>query len=329
MAVHRLLPVLTGGKEALPSQALAEVMALNGPRPGRFIWEIVKAWAVIAGAIALAVWIHSAWVTVLAILVIATRQNVLGLLVHEQTHLGLGGRYGDWVASLFCAFPLLVLTVDGYARVHLAHHRDYFTSADPDALRKAGPEWTFPKRGWELARLFLGDLLGLNTLKMVRGKGASHGAPIATAPRKAPAPKWLRLLFLLVLAAVLTWTGAWWGFFLFWFLPLVTLMPVIVRWGAVCEHEYNRPDADMLSTTPLIIQPWYERLLMPMLNFGMHPYHHLFPGIGFSKLPEVHRIFQREGLVREDRVFRGSLQYLRFLTGAAHETVSGPEFNRG
>jgi len=318
MATNRLLPALAGGKEALPPDALKAVMALNGPRPARFILEALKAWAVVAAAIGFAVWSGSWVASAFAVIVVATRQNVLGLLVHEQAHLGLGGRFGDWIANLLAGYPLLVLTVEGYAQVHLTHHREYFSDKDPDAIRKSGEEWRFPKGAGELASLFFKDLIGLNTVRMIRGKNAQKGAGIAPMQRKGQAPKWLRLVFLASVAAVLTVSGTWAYFFLYWFLPLITVTPAIVRWGAVCEHEYNWPGASMLATTPLIIQPWHERLLLPMLNFGMHPYHHLFPGVSFSQLPAVHRIFQDAGLVNEQCVFHGSLSYLRFLCGAPH-----------
>lgn len=322
----RLSSALKGGKDALSPAAQAEILALNAPRPGRFLLEVAKVWAVIAGAIGLALWAGHWWTTVLAIVVVATRQNCLGLLVHEQTHLGLGGRagsrgvagrYGDWICNLLCAYPLLVLTVEGYARVHLTHHSAYFKDNDPDHIRKSGEEWTFPKSGWALSKLFLGDLLGLNTLKLIRGKKGTPGQTVAFE-RRGQVPRWLRPVFLIVLIAALSYAQAWGYFLLFWFLPLMLGLPAIVRWGAICEHEYNRPNADMLESTPIIIQPVWERCLMPMLNFGMHAYHHLWPAIPFSRLEQVHAIFQREGLVNEDRIFHGSIPYLRFLLGRPH-----------
>ena len=74
------------------------------------------------------------------------------------------------------------------------------------------------------------------------------------------------------------------------------------------EFERFRPQrlASLLS--------WWERLLLPNLNFAMHPYHHFFPGVSFSRLPKVHAIFEREGLIDERHVFRGYAAYLRYIT---------------
>jgi fatty acid desaturase len=46
----------------------------------------------------------------------------------------------------------------------------------------------------------------------------------------------------------------------------------------------------------------------------MHPYHHFFPGVSFSKLPLVHEIYVREGLVNHEHVFVGYNSYLKFIT---------------
>ena len=308
-----LLPAaLKGDKQSLPPAALQEVMALNGPRPEAFTVELVWAWVVIVGAVAWAVHVDRWWATLIAILVVATRQNVLGLLTHDQAHLlGYRQRFGDLLVNLFASYPLLVLTVEGYAQVHLAHHRDYFTPNDPDFIRKSGPEWSTPKRPGELLAIFLQDIVGINTVRLVRGKKlAIENAAFA---RRHRIPRWVRPAYYVALAGLLTFTGGWTVFLLYWVLPLVTVFQLIVRWGALCEHKYNLAGASVADSTPLILLSWWERLLLPNLNFAMHPYHHYFPGIGFSRLPEVHRIFEREGLIDERHVFRGYFSYLRFI----------------
>ena len=61
-------------------------------------------------AIAAAVHIGTAWAAAIAIFLVTTRHNLLGLLVHEQAHLlGLRGRFGDLIVNCLAAYPLLVL----------------------------------------------------------------------------------------------------------------------------------------------------------------------------------------------------------------------------
>jgi fatty acid desaturase len=308
-----LPPAVKGDKQCLSAAVQSEIAALKGARPWAFTFQLVFAWVVIFGTVAWAVHMHTIWATVVAVLVVATRHNVLGLLVHDQAHLlGYRGRYGDLIVDLFAAYPLLILTVEGYAQVHLAHHRDYFGATDPDCARKSGEEWSFPKTPLDMAKLFLADVSGINTLRLIRGKRPSTGHPFA---RRNPVPKWVRPLYFALLASILTITGAWSLFLIYWVLPIVTVSQVIVRWGAICEHKYNLTAPSVAESTPLIVLSWWERLLLPNLNFAMHPYHHYFPGVSFSLLPRIHEIYSREGLVNHQNVFQGYRAYFRYITG--------------
>lgn len=308
-----LPPAVTADKQTLSAEVRAEILALNGARPWAFTGQLVWAWAVIVGAVAWAEQMQAWWATLIAVLLVATRHNVLGLLVHEQAHLlGYRGRFGDLVTNCFAAYPLLVLTVEGYAQVHLAHHRDYFGPTDPDFIRKSGEDWSIPMSRGALARLFVTDLIGLNTIKLISGKTVGLDNPAFA--RRNRVPGWVRPTYFVTVAGLLTITGAWGLFLLYWVLPIVTVSQVIVRWGALCEHKYNLPGASVAESTPLIILSAWERLLLPNLNFAMHAYHHYFPGVSFSRLPQVHQIFVREGLVDDRYVFHGFASYLRFIT---------------
>jgi fatty acid desaturase len=276
--------------------------------------QLALAWAVIVGAISWALFAQSVWVSTLAVFLVATRQNLLGLLVHEQAHcLAFKARWGDLFVDLTAAKALLVLTVGEYAQVHLSHHRYYFTPKDPDFLRKSGADWTIPMTASRLAKLFLTDLLGLNLVKLLKSKRTTGNTGSVTLFPRPCCPAWVRPAYYLVAAAIFTATGSWHIFLLFWLLPLVTVGQVIVRLGAISEHKYNLPNASVEESSPLIIPVWWEKLLLPNLNFTLHAYHHFFPGIAFCHLPKVHRIFRREGLVNEAHVFHGYLPFLRFM----------------
>jgi fatty acid desaturase len=293
----------------LSEKARADIQALTGTRPFQFVTQAVLAWAIIFGSIYAAERIGSLWATLFAVFLIASRINILALLVHEQAHyLGLRGRWADLIANLITAYPLMVLTVDGYAKVHLSHHRWYFTDRDPDLKRKSGPEWTFGMPRWHLAKLFLSDITGLSVIKLVRGKRLDA----ELFPRPHPIPKWIRPAFLLVELGLVTYFGLWKIFLIYWIIPLLFIFPVIVRLGAITEHVYV-PGGDVAETSPLLIQQWYEKLLLPNLNFAMHPYHHWHPGVAWCHLPDLHRIYQREGLVDEQNVFRGYAHYLKHI----------------
>jgi fatty acid desaturase len=299
-------------RERLSPAARREIKALSGARPRHFAAAAGLAWATIILCVAAARWSGNPVAAAAAIVVVATRQNVLGLLIHEQAHhLGLNFRHGDWLANALCGYPLLGLSVENYARIHLTHHRRYFTRDDPDFVRKNGPEWCFPMPASRLALLFLRDLAGLSLLQNIRGKNAAAGD--ASLRRRHPTSAWFKAGYFVVLAAVLTAVGGWSVFLLYWVLPLATVLQAIVRWGALCEHRYGIEGASVDDTSPVILPHWWERLILPNLNFTLHPYHHHFPAVAFPNLPRLHAIFAREELVRSDQVFDGYAAYLRHL----------------
>lgn len=310
-AAKRLRPAVLAEASALSSAARHEIMALSGARPARFAVELVLTWASIAAFIAAGVYFDNLAVTLVAIFLISTRQMALALLLHEQVHrLGMRSKYADWFVNVFAVYPLFVTTVEDYAKVHLSHHKYCFTKNDPDFIRKSGKEWTFPKSAGQLLLIALKDLAAMNLIRLIRGKTAHKTDEFE---RRNPSPKWLRIAFFAVAAAVLTAIGGWTIFLIYWVIPAMTVTQLMVRWIAVCEHQYNIENGTIHETTPLIRLNWWQRTLMPDLNFGLHAYHHMHPGVSFTNLPKVHAIYQREGLVDESAIFHGQAAYLRYL----------------
>ena len=78
---------------------------------------------------------------------------------------------------------------------------------------------------------------------------------------------------------------------------MLLVLPVIVRFSAICEHKYNVLGGKLEESTATIILSWWERMLLPRLHFNYHIYHHYYPGVAFTNLPNVHALFEKEGLV--------------------------------
>jgi len=307
-------PAVVAGPEKLSPAARAEIQALSGHRPGRFLAELAVTWLVIAAAIWVGVQASNILVTLLCICFIGIRQMVLGLLLHEQVHrLGLRGKYGDWIVNCLVVYPLFATTVEDYAKIHLSHHKYFMTKKDPDFIRKWGADWTFPMRFGRVLRILAMDLTGLNTIQLIKGKTGKAG--MEEFIRQNPSPLWLRIGYYAVLAAALTWLGGWTIFLIYWVVPVLTVTQVGVRWVAVIEHQYNVEDSEVLQVTPLIRLKWWQRILFPDLHFAMHAYHHLHPGVSFANLPRVHEIYQREGLVDDKALFDGQGAFVKFLLG--------------
>lgn len=316
--VGEKLPVTVGiSRKDLPKHIVAEVNGLGRPTPRHFLFTTFYTWVSIALAIYLSVSVNASTaplaikiiVYLLTVVFIATRQNSFGLLVHEQAHRsGFKEKWGDYVANALTAF-WLTMTVEGYRRVHLAHHGHFFTEKDPDFMRKQGDEWEFPQTPKHFLKVIVKDIFGLNILNAIKSKDFDDGRP-RKPDHKAKA---FRIGFYVVLAGVLTVTEMWSIFLLYWVVPLLTIMQLIVRWWAICEHRYNLVHPEPGEATPFIMLSWWERLILPMQNFNYHVYHHFFPYIGAPDLPKVHKIFLREGLVDESHIFHGYADYLRYL----------------
>jgi fatty acid desaturase len=307
-------PAVLGGPQKLSSAARAEIQKLSGHRPRRWLLEAAINWAAIAFIIWLGVMASNVYVTVLCICFIGVRQMVSGLLLHDQVHrLGLRGKYGDWIANCLVGYPLFATTVEDYAKIHLSHHKYFMTSKDPDFIRKSGEEWTFPMSMGRMLRMLAMDITGLNTIKLIKGKTGKPG--MEEFKRKNPSPLWLRLVYYALAAGVITWVHGWTIFLIYWIVPVLTVAQIGIRWIAVIEHEYNVEDSTVLEVTPLIRLTWWQRILFPDLNFAMHAYHHLHPGVSFANLPRVHEIYQREGLIDEKAIFDGQGAFVRYLVG--------------
>lgn len=307
----KFAPAVSGGHNSLSKEGQEAVKKLRGVNPKGFILKALSAWFSIAVALFVAIYLGNWFVSVLAIMYIGTRQNILGLLVHEQTHrLGFKTKLGDYIANIFCAYPLGV-TLEGYRKVHLAHHDHFFTEEDPDYIRKQGIAWSFPKKAKDFFLLVLGDLFGLNIFKNYKSKQA--GIVNAEYNIHGPILVLIRIACFGILFYLLTIYGVWSYFLLYWALPLFTVLQVIVRWGAICEHRYNLINPSLEEATPMILPTWWERLILPNINFNYHIYHHWYVSIPFTRLPEVHKIYQKEGLVKSGNVFNGYLSYLKFL----------------
>jgi fatty acid desaturase len=307
-----LRPAVLGGPKNLSPEALSKVQALSGARPGRFWAELALNWLVIAGLVTLGVAAGNLFVTVACIVLIGTRQMVFGLLLHEQVHrLGSRSKYADWFVNFFAVYPLVVTTVEDYAAVHLAHHKYFMTSRDPDFIRKSGPNWTFPASLSTILKIVVRDVTGLNTIALIRGKTAPPNSTEFKRPK--PTPKWLRLAFFVAVAGALTLLHGWTVFLIYWAIPLLTVAQLFVRWIAVIEHKYNVEGSTVHEVTPIIRLTWWQKILLPDFNFAMHVYHHLHAGVSFANLPRVHTIYKTEGLVDESAVFHGQGSYLRYL----------------
>ena len=255
-------------------------------------------WFIIFGSILFANYAQSLVVYVAAIVVIATRQHALAVILHDGVHYRLfrNKTINDLASDFFCAYPLAAST-SLYRRFHLEHHRYTNTTKDPEVQLFHGKlDWQFPKSRRALGFLFLGDILGLNVLENL--KTAVVVSPIANYFKNplAGGLTWkervLYGFFVGLWIALMTLTHSWSYYILFWILP-TGLTSAIFRLRMISEH-LGVSGASELSGTRTVRANWLERLIIAPLNVNFHLEHHLFPSVPFFNLGRVRTLLLTE-----------------------------------
>lgn len=189
------------GKLELSKESKSKINNLMKRDPKFFLIQLILAWALIVFSIWIALYFKNIFVNIIVIFIVATRQNILGLLVHEQVHcLGFKARWGDKFTNFFAAYPLLILTVEDYSQAHLSHHKFFMTDKDQDLFRKRGKNWEFPMPFSRLLKLFLMDIICINLWKMIKGKKLNFDTNVFKRPNRSPV--WVRPAYFILVGKI-------------------------------------------------------------------------------------------------------------------------------
>ena len=199
------------------------------------------------------------WVVVPAILIIATQQHAMFVLAHDAAHYrlfqnrALNDAVGRFIGSI------TGISMCAYRVVHRLHHNYLYGPEDPDIALHGG----YPRGKGYLLRKLATDVAGLTawkTYKYFFGAPAANAAtreaqrPLDdTSPalrRAAQRDRWGILAFQIgapiALAALFGWAGLL-KYAVLWMLPAVTVLQVILRVRAICEHGAPRDHASPLT----------------------------------------------------------------------------------
>lgn len=265
---------------------------LSRLKPYRFFGDLVLDWMVIALAWYVGRAGTGAVVYLIVVVVIASRQHALAVLMHDVCHGRLlrNQKAAEWVSDLFLAFPLFIRTAQ-FRLTHLAHHRYLNSDWDPDlAVKRMSPgDWTFPMSRPRLCILLCRDLLGngliQNFRRILRFSGMSGGlkAPAGTSA------KLMRVAYYVLAVFAITRAGLWLEFLVFWLVPMMTVLPFTLRLRSIADHFGLVDDRSELTSARNMLLPWWERFLIAPHNISVHLVHHLFPSIPYHNLLDAHR----------------------------------------
>lgn len=241
------------------------------------------------GLIVAAVWISQTWwnplTYLLAVIVIGSRINGLGALMHDAAHYRgyANRRLNDFVGELL-ALPTTA-SMAGYRNSHFAHHRELNSDNDPDWQRNLGlKEYEFPASP---GSVILQTLQYLSGLKVATAVGGFHKnketRDIAAAVTRA------RLFFFAALLVSSIALGFWKLLLLYWIVPLMTVFLAIRYIRSVAEH-YAVEHENVLNESRTVLAPLWELWLIAPWGLNYHLDHHLFPGVPCFRLGELHRL---------------------------------------
>ena len=291
----------------------SELRPLYGVSNTASLAAIIGNVACLALAIAAATHFDHLLVSIVAIIVIAARQHALLVLAHEVAHRTLltHRTLNDLAGELLTG--ALFGDLASYRADHLAHHAHLNTADDPDWARTHDPDddyhrqWQLPMPAPRLFGIFARDLLGLSMhqllrivvrysrVRRARAQTETEQAPSATKRAKATViPGWVRLALYLGLFAALTLSGSWLAFLLYWFIPAMTGLRFIMRLRHMAEQFAIPSMGGGVCTRTVTAPPWQRFLLAPH-NVNFHAEHHLYPGVSFRRLPELHELVRTHG----------------------------------
>ncbi|OOG66612.1 hypothetical protein B0E45_25530 [Sinorhizobium sp. A49] len=260
--------------------------------PQKSLGAIAVDWAIIAAAIAASEFSGNILVYLLAVVVIAGRMHAFGCLVHEAAHYRIirNRRLSDWMSDLLLAWPMLA-TVDGYRQNHLAHHQHANTDDDPDWTAKLGmAQFTFPQKIARGVMQLLGYLVAVNSIRDM----VHMAKRMSKNDRSTRGYKMLRLGFYIAAAAIFSLLGIWREFALYWLVPFFTVFCLFLYVRSVAEHFGSLDYSDELTSSRTVYPHAWERLFFAPHNINYHLEHHLYPGVPFYNLPELHAILMRD-----------------------------------
>lgn len=272
----------------------SDLRQLSQIQPGRAELRLFLELAVIISMIFVHVSaVIPTWTLPLVLIVIASRQHALLVLMHESAHRRISKNIfwndflGELIAWNFFAF------MHGYRRHHHAHHaiENLNTSLDPDWQRKRNAQWQFPMKKTDFVRMILRDILLLNTWDYVREAKDAKNNLVQTRSER----HWMRarIIYSCALAIALITTGLWQIWLLYWLLPILTFLKAIFRIRSIADHFCLKNDHPFARTRTVLSKAW-DRFLIAPCSVGVHGPHHIYPSIPYYNLRTAHAILMRD-----------------------------------
>lgn len=289
-----------------------KIKELSQLAPARTLLALALDWSMIVGAILVSRYYQNPVVYIFTVLIIGGRMHALGVLMHEFAHFRFSTNKtaSDWFANVFIAWPIGT-TVNSYRLNHLAHHKYTNTMDDPDWVAKLDVmKFTFPQPVRKLLAIAAGYFVAIESIIDLK----SILVRVNKSDADTKVSKIARLAFYAAAATILTWTGAWTGFLLYWLVPFLTAFMFFLYVRSVAEHFGSMNYEVELDSTRTVRPHFWERLFFCPHNINYHLEHHLYPGVPFYNLPALQK------LLLTDPGYKSKAHFTRgYVTGLVRE----------
>jgi len=216
----------------------------------------------------------------IAILLLGIAQHRISVLGHEGVHglISKNRRVNDWVAQIFCFWPLLT-DLHSYREFHGNHHRHLGNEhLDPEHQMK-DDKYHLPITRKRLFGRFFGDLFGASYKEFLH---------VMRYFAKRDNPFWAAS-FIILSAFAAFYFNHMELFFLF-MISKPTSFWAVFRLRIYTEHT------DVPGTHRVQLTGWQQFLFSPH-NIGVHWEHHNHPHVPFWQLPALREQLKEEPII--------------------------------
>lgn len=275
--------------------------------------DVARTWLAIALLVILCSILQSLWLNVLVVVLIAGLQNNLMVLWHHSIHHNLhpsrrvNNAIGRWLLIAPMGQPWGMMR-----RAHINHHAQLGNQPDADRwyydLDLHGRRRPWVLLGWLLINC-MGGLLWPQIRKVLTGRRDASIDPGTEAEQGNFYDQFSAVASQLVLFG-LFWLlgGAWWSYFVFWALPLVTLGGGLNCLRTALEHA--DPDRPPHLKYSFVSNP-LERFFVAPFQMNYHWEHHLLLTVPYYKMPLLRSYLQAQDQYGEGQLLNSYMGRLR------------------
>lgn len=287
---------LTLTRNDLSPAVRAGIRRLQRLEPARNLRLLLLGPAAAAGAAAVEYGGHPA-LRAAGTLTIAAVMMALSVVMHEGVHhLLTHSRPWNRGLAIACGLPLL-LSADAYRLLHLRHHAFERTERDPDDIE------TLARRGLPLVLVYYALLVVGTYLYFPHVAVAGYRAARSRSDRVAILLEYGLMLELLGLALWCAPSAV----MRLWLLPMVVAAQ-LTNIRSLAEHGLTTSGNPFTATRSVRTSPLIAFFLC---NLNLHLEHHLFPGVPWYNLPDVHRLLEPAYRAAGASVYDGYGAFLR------------------